>query len=330
MRLFRIFFLINFLSLNFSFPAFSAEKQDISIRTELSNTALTIGDRVEYRIVIEHGPDVTVLDIDLRDTFRDFEVKEKEILSEERQGGTVIDGKRVIFTSFLIGEYVLLPAKISYKNASGDVFEALSNKLYISVESIHQESGEEVTDIRGVKGVIGFRGASWLLLILVFLLVLAGAGFIMWRKRHHAPVTAKDVELPLSPHEEAKRSLARLIDSDLLKHNLYKSYFSQMSEILRRYFERRYNFLALEYTTAEVMHHIRKLDLDGKTRTMIRKLLESCDLVKFAKHKPAPNEVFQYNQEAKQIIELTAPQPPARTTIEPPKSSLKRTSYVCL
>ena len=104
-----------------------------------------------------------------------------------------------------------------------------------------------------------------------------------------------------------------------------------MSEILRHYFERRFNVLALESTTEELVQKIREFELDGKTKNLIRNLLESCDLVKFAKYQPTPAEIMQYNRQAKEIVDETkvvelaiestdipsAPTP----SVEPPKRS---------
>ena len=77
-----------------------------------------------------------------------------------------------------------------------------------------------------------------------------------------------------------------------------------MSEILRRYFERRYHIPALESTTVEVLEALKEKTLPNE-RAMIAGLLEFCDFVKFAKHEPSIQEILLQNKNAIQIIDNT-------------------------
>jgi len=145
----------------------------------------------------------------------------------------------------------------------------------------------------------------WLVL---FALLLGIAGFIGWRFfQKQAALAELRKKVPLNPHEEAYQALHQLKHSDLLKKNQYRGYFSQMSEILRRYFERRYEIHALESTTFELVR-----DLKGKMSTEDRKLVESvlevCDFVKFAKYTPEVQEILKQNKQAFLIIDQTKQQ----------------------
>jgi len=293
-----------YLALSFPLPTISAEKAEhISVQSEIDHGSFTIGDRVNYQFTVEHASDIEILGILITETLQDFEIKSQEDFYLEEQG-LIREGKRVELTSFLLGEYVLAPAEIRYRTADGETHELTSNVLYVTVESIDQD-GQASEDIAEIKSVVDWGGHKWFWFILILLVIAAVVTGWFWSRRQETLIAGQTPAEFLSPHEEAFIALNRLVDSNLLSQGDYKTYFSIMSEILRRYFERRFEFLALESTTDEVMAHIRSLDLDGKTRNSIRALLEICDLVKFAKHRPAPTDISRYNAQAKEIIELT-------------------------
>ena len=308
MQVIKSAILFSILIANLIFPVFTAsadEANKISVQSEIDRAFFTIGDRVNYQIRINHPANVKVVDIDTKDTLQDFEIKDENNF-EEKNGDIVTTGKKVIITSFSIGEYVLAPAVISYQDSDGTVKKLISNKLYVSVESV-DKAGRKDEDIHGVKGVVQFR--SKLMRIFIWILIFAGTlGIVIvtWLKmKKDRFLTDLTSSTALSPHEEAYRSLHELADSDLIKRGMYKTYFSKMSEIIRRYLERRFEILALESTTAELSDKLKSLELDRETCALIERVLNMCDLVKFAKHTPAPLEVIQSNKEAVQIIDVT-------------------------
>lgn len=286
-------------------PTATKADQKLVVSSEIDRAFLTIGDRAIYQVSAKHPPEIKILDIDTQETLHDFEIKEEKKFNETLEDGRVSEGKTVTITNFAIGEFVLPPATITYEDRLSNKQKILSNKLYVSVESVDKK-GEADNDIRGVKGVLGFRNKGFIFLIGFLVISLAG-GTVWWLYRQKKlQLTAGDTHAPLlAPHEEAYQELNRLIDSDLLKRGQYKLYFSRISEILRRYFERRYKMIALEATTLELIVKLRTLELDSNIQLLIKKVLEFCDLVKFAKYLPGPTEVLEANREAKEIINLT-------------------------
>ena len=83
-----------------------------------------------------------------------------------------------------------------------------------------------------------------------------------------------------------------------------KLYFLHLSEILRRYFERRYQIRALELTTYELKNAF-KDRLSAEQRQLIDDVLSFCDLAKFAKYIPPPLEIIRQNNQAKLVIDQT-------------------------
>ncbi len=86
-----------------------------------------------------------------------------------------------------------------------------------------------------------------------------------------------------------------------------KEYFLKLSEILRIYFERRFQILAIESTTFEITQALKTQGLDQALLQKIEEFLKSTDLVKFAKWLPEPAAIIGLNLKAKQIVEDCTP-----------------------
>ncbi|PIQ87261.1 MAG: hypothetical protein COV74_01700 [Candidatus Omnitrophica bacterium CG11_big_fil_rev_8_21_14_0_20_45_26] len=303
-RVISLFLLFYTLSILYCpLGAIGAEDADISVKSAVDNAFITIGDQVHFKITVTHDPKIQITQINTAEPLKDFEVKQDTPFKQEKSDGQIEEGRDVVFTSYQVGEYVMAPAIISYLDQNRTPQSTETNQLYLTVESIDQ--GQSASqDIKDVKGILLFQHSRWIWLALITgLLVIAAIWRLFNRQKKH--MTAMGEQPALSADEEAYRALNRLIESNLLKQQLYREYFFQLSEIIRRYFERRFYFSALESTTDEVMQSIRQKNLDGKTLTLIRQTLEFCDLAKFAKYKPSPAEVLELNRFSKEIIDIT-------------------------
>jgi hypothetical protein len=80
-----------------------------------------------------------------------------------------------------------------------------------------------------------------------------------------------------------------------------------MSDILRRYLEKRFDFPAVEETTSEIRTELKKADLSHSVQVLILEVLELCDLAKFAKYLPEPTQIVAFNKKAIEVIDQTKP-----------------------
>ena len=84
-----------------------------------------------------------------------------------------------------------------------------------------------------------------------------------------------------------------------------KQYYSELSEIIREYIEGRYQFLALESTTDEIMDKLMRISLPDQYKNNLQDLLMTADLVKFAKSHPLPDENKRYLDIANEFVRTT-------------------------
>ena len=104
----------------------------------------------------------------------------------------------------------------------------------------------------------------------------------------------------------ALEELSQLEKKGLIAKGIYKEHYFGLSEIFRRYLERRFHFQAVEKTTEELLPEIFNLkECDQKAKNGAEKFLRDTDLVKFAKHTPVTQDVDQEHQSAVDFINET-------------------------
>ena len=296
-------------------PSFSQEtKADITAKVEVDRAFATIGDRINFRITVKHAPEISVLDLRAEDVLKDFEIKEATPFSA-KEGKGISEGKNYVITTYQLGEYVIQPFAIQFRARDGKTEELKTNSLYVTIESVDKKKDPE-SDIRGIKGVFRIRSRAWIWFIFVLCASGIAVGAVLYF-RQRKEIQSATVEMALSPHDEAYQALNRLRHSDFIRKGQVKLYFFQMSEILRRYFERRYQIRALESTTNEVLQELKRLE-SLENMTLVRDILSFCDLAKFAKYEPPAAEILQTSNQARQIIDQTK-QLTEEQTVQPPK-----------
>ncbi len=93
---------------------------------------------------------------------------------------------------------------------------------------------------------------------------------------------------------------------DYIRKGKTKAYYIELSDIMRRYLENRFNIRAPEMTTEEFLIKVKEdsvLSLEHKG--LLRDFLLNCDLVKFAKYQPAEQEAGLSFASAKKLIDQT-------------------------
>ncbi len=281
----------------------NTDSDQIAVKASLDSAFITIGEPVTYTVTIKHTPDIKVLtripppDDDI------FKINKVTDINREENGMTV-EGRSMNLTTYRLGEFILSPIDIEYRDSSGEIKTIKSDKIFLTVKSVAE--GDAMTDIRGIKSVITLEGRLPRYLIFFgILLLFIIIGIMIYRKFRKKDTFVEEPETLLSPEEEAIHNLNQLYEGELLRKGLVKDYFLRFSEILKIYFEKRYEILAIESTTFEIMRMLRTQNCSSALLEKISEVMESADLAKFAKWKPEPMEIRNLNQKAIQIIEET-------------------------
>jgi len=143
-----------------------------------------------------------------------------------------------------------------------------------------------------------------------WLLIAAGAmviALIAWRLLRQRRAAAAIVREP-PPHEWAEEQLRRLAAERLPQAGRVHEYYFRLSDVIRRYIERRFGLMAPERTTDEFLREARRsTGLNESHRTRLADFLTAADMVKFARHEPDVAEADAALDAARAFVRQTAP-----------------------
>jgi hypothetical protein len=161
-------------------------------------------------------------------------------------------------------------------------------------------------DIKDIKPPVYFP-ANFSPLIIIGILILLVA--LVWLisiliKRFSQ---RKENITPQKPaHQIAYEALQDLRRKNLPYTGRIKEYYSELSDIVRRYIEARFNIRAAEMTTEEFLFSLRDSDdLTGAQKNLLKEFLTQCDMVKFAKYGPLEKEIEDSFLAAKRFVSET-------------------------
>jgi hypothetical protein len=267
----------------------------VSIRTDVDTTLVTVGDRITLTVSVDHPSGASVVWPDSID-LSPFEVLGAQAMPPQDGAAGRTSAAVFLLTAFELGELEIPSFEVAVLAADGGRELLETDRFGIEVVTV---GADETGDIREIRGPFSIpvsvvRVAGWLL-VLLLLLSIALFAYRRWRLAPHAEVV--DAGPPPRPaHEIALEALDRLESSPLLSRGEVKGYHIEVSEILRRYVEGRFTVPALEMTTWEIAEGLERAGVGQEFREGLRRFLDQCDLVKFAKVRPdahASHEVLE-------------------------------------
>jgi hypothetical protein len=275
-----------------------------SLSASADKTEVPVGGDVLLTLVLRHPPEGRF--VSPPDTaFAPFDVIER---TEEKVSPTLTRLLIRLAAFRLPGEVEIPALTVQYQKEGG--VESLSTEA-IPVPIVTSLT-PEVTEIHDIKEPVDlmvprdFRLLGWLLLALLAALV----AYLIYRKLRKTP---GPVETPLPapplppPDVEAEAALRRLSEKGLIKKGELGAFYTELSEIMKRYAGRRFEVPYLERTTSEVLVDLRAKKLGAETISDLRAILEASDLVKFAKFLPEASHAEGALAEARSWIQKTRP-----------------------
>lgn len=219
----------------------------------------------------------------------------------------VVVSRMYTLEPFLSGEYIVPPMTVSFwkKDDAENRHQIETEEIAITVNSLLPEDHAEL-QIKEIAPPVGLpkESKAWLYGVCV-LVVAAVAGivvFLWWRRKR-----GEGLAETIPPHELAFSALEAVLAENLIEKGQYKQFYIKVSDVLRRFIENRFFLHAPERTTEEFLAELRASDvLATAHKALLRDFLEHCDLVKFAEHHPANDDIQQTFDTCKQFILETA------------------------
>ena len=255
------------------------------VSSSIDTTQIRIGEEIIYSIQVEVDSTALVL-FPEGQSFNPLEVIDSYDIDTTRLQDKIRLIKKYGLTQFDSGSYTLPSQRVVINNKpfntdsiNLEVFNVLVDTT--KQKMFHIKPAFEVEES-------GFDFEKLLYWIVPILLIVGIIAFLFFRRRKR-----KKMELAkqLPPYEEAIEALKVLDHSHFLENDNSKSYYSSLTEILKRYIGREVDDAALESTSNELIDRLilhkdaGSFDFDAETINKIDKILKRADLIKFAKMK---------------------------------------------
>lgn len=255
--------------------------------SSIDSTSIKIGEQITYQINVEaDSTDLVVFPEG--QIFQPLEMIESYQIDTTKNNAKFNLIKRYGLTQFDSGAYTIPRQKIIIGNRT-----VFTDSLKVEVNNVVIDTTKQgLYDIKPFKRV-DKSSSQWWKYLLMGLLALGILAFILywfiWRKK---PLTEDEKIALLPPYDRAKLALKKLENSDYLKQEELKDYYSELTLIIRKYLDEKVYDHSLESTTDELINRLNllkegnKIDLSKDTIKNIEGILKRADLVKFAKSSP--------------------------------------------
>ena len=152
-----------------------------------------------------------------------------------------------------------------------------------------------------------FLSKNWWWLILSVAAIVVGLIYLLRKKG----ISLLKIKIkPKEPaHIIAFREIERIRIEKLWKTGKIKNYYTDITDVLRRYIGQRFDLYAMEMTSDELLKVIdKKASLSIHDLSILRQILELSDLVKFARVEPLQHQHDDTLRNAKEFVENTLEQ----------------------
>jgi hypothetical protein len=291
--------------------------QSVSVLASADSSDYLVGDYITYTLEVRSEKNIQIVQPFVRDSLKKVEViKELEpVIREDEKIKSITYG--YIISYYDSASVTIPPIAVRYNTSADDQEKiVLSNPVTFNVHTIEVQQQAEIKDVKEPVTI----PLDWRLILLIALIVLIVLGLAIFfyrrykKKKSEQPVIKKIIKIPA--HVRALNALDNLESEQLWQKGKIKDYHSNITGIIRAYFEERFKLPALELTTAEQMHQLKNVREAQKILEVTNQFLNNADLVKFAKFIPLPSVNDEMMKQAKDIVTKTIPQEPEKVEQE--------------
>ncbi|WP_010181970.1 hypothetical protein [Aquimarina agarilytica] len=281
----------------FGFSVMNAQNQ-FQVRNAIDSTSIKIGSIVNYAIQVEGNKGKNVV-FPEGDSFNPLEVLESFKIDTLDEGGKYRLLKQYALTQFDSGHYYIPRQKVIIGDKT-----FYTDSLALEVRDVVVDTSKtKLYDVKGIMAVEDHSETDWMQIvywIIGGLLVIGLVMFLVWRFGQKKV----DPESLLPIYDKTLLALERVPVESLLSENKYKEYYSQLTDIAKKYLEEELTEHALESTTDELITALNlkvkmgDVSLNKEAIAEFKNTLQNADYAKFA----AMNPSLETAQFDKQII----------------------------
>lgn len=254
---------------------------DANIIQSLENDDdLSVGDRFHLNLRAEYALNKVVVP----DTLTNFKVIEVKRITEAGLPAHF----RLTIVPLLPGYHSFPSLQVQPVDSGNPI--AHTDRFRINIVPVRAESDTTLVDIKAPLKY-PYQSPAWLYILALVLLLVSTLLFFWFGRKKREPEQIKPTPAPAPKLPNWKKALEKLIalqERDLLSKDMTIQHHYELSWILREFIMYEYRIAALEMTTFEIREAISRVGILKADE--VNRFLTFCDMAKFAKHKPSPEE----------------------------------------
>lgn len=257
------------------------------VTSSIDSTAIKIGAELFYKIHVKTDS-TTLVVFSEEQTFQPLEMINSYSIDTTKKEGYYQLTKTYGLTQFDSGVYTIPKQKI---RIGDNIF--FTDSLQVQVNPVVVDtSKQKLFDIKPLIEVDKKPSKIWRTLGFILLALLGIGGVLYWFLWRKKPMSEAEKIAALKPYERAKLALEKLDEERYFENEEIKTYYSDLTLILRQYLDEKVYEQSLESTTDELIFRLKTLEaanqikLSKETIQNIETIFKRADLVKFAKSKP--------------------------------------------
>jgi hypothetical protein len=291
--------------------------QDIKVKSLTDTTTYKVGDYINYTLRIDYDKIIGIIPPLIKDSLKAADIIKLDTAVTTDENGRMVTTIHAILSKYDSAVVNIPPIAIKYRTLKNPneklspndttLKTILSYPVTVFVHTIQVNPQAEIKDVKDPFKV----PLNWLLILMWVAIgaVVVGASVWGWLryKKYKAGKVIAAPEIILPAHVVALAALNELDKKQLWQKGMVKEYHSEITEIIRAYFERKFGLRALELTTTEVNLQLREKPGAANIIDITNDFLNNADLVKFAKFKPENSVNSEMMKQAIEIVNRTAP-----------------------
>ena len=287
-------------------------KSQVVVSASIDSVQMFIGEQAKLTIKAIQPQDYTLL----FPIFSDSIASNLELVSTLKPDTVQLENEKLqISNSYIVTAFDSALIYIPGFELKAGEETYLTNPISIKIVDMPVDTTQQaITDIKNIYQppidwmfYLTIVGSILLALLLLALVLYLVDKYLKSRKNKDIEPEPEPID-PRKAHEIAYEELEVLRQKQLWQSQQFKAYYTELTEILRRYISNRYAIDAMEQTSDDIISEFRRnKELKEKKEEikLLSDVLQVADLVKFAKWQPLPDECERSFHQVTQFIDNT-------------------------
>jgi hypothetical protein len=283
--------------------------QEITARASTDKVRYQVGDYINYTITVHCDKGFKIYPPALvTDSLKNVSLIQKEKPVQEEENGKVNVTFKYILSGYDSSGVNIPPVMVPYQASNDSTTRfAFTNGLSFIVSTLKVNPQGEIKDVKPPMKIL----LNWKLILFWSLIGLFIAGILLYvylqHRKRKGKLGPEEKVAALPSHVIALNALHELEQRKLWQKGMVKEYHSTITEIIRRYFEDRFEMPAMELPTSEAVELLRRNRETEPILEITHDFLSNADMVKFAKFMPLNSVNEEMMKQALEIVNKTVP-----------------------